>query len=228
MKLRQIIILGVAGLVLIGSFGVSKFLAGQKEEPEERKIPVTKKYVATERVEYSDIKTDVQAYGRVQSSHTLDLLSEVSGRMYESRVRLKEGVNFKKGNLIFYIDDTEASLNLKSQKSNFLRDIAAILPDLKLDYSENYEQWNTYFSSIVIDGKLPELPKIISQKEKTFIATKGIFSSFYAIKSAEERLRKHKFYAPWDGSISQINLETGAFVNPGVAIGKIMRPQVYR
>ncbi len=227
MKTRQYIILGVTVAVLGGSVGISQFLASQKEPPKEEPKIEAKKYVQTQEVKYQDIQTEVIAYGRVQSAESLDLLSEVSGRMYSGQVLLKEGINFKKGTLLFYIDDKEARLNLNSQKSNFLKDLAAILPDLKLDYAESYETWNRYFSRIDIEESLPNLPEVKTDKEKTFIATEGIFSLYYAIKSAEERLSKYKYYAPWDGSISMINFQSGAFMNPGVSIGQIIRSQAY-
>ncbi len=227
MKKRQLIIIGVTLVVLAGSIGLNQFFASQKEPPKERPVVEVKNYVKTRPVEYKDIETNVFAYGRVQSAQSLDLLSEVSGRMYEGNVRLKEGVSFKKGTLLFYIDDTEAKLNLSSQKSNFLRDLAAILPDLKIDYSDNYDKWREYFSKIDIEDNLPKLPEVKSEKEKTFIATQGLFSSYYTIKSAEERLSKYRYYAPWDGSITMVNFQTGAFINPGTSIGQIMRSGIY-
>lgn len=223
MQARKIIIVLSILAILGGSVGVSSFLASQKEPPEEKKAPVSIRYVKTTPVEYTDIETSVVAFGRVETAQSLDLLSEVGGRMHEGNIRLKEGQNFRKGTLLFYIDDEEAALNLKSQKSNFLRDMAAILPDLKIDFADSYDNWQSYFSAVNIDDNLPELPKTSSEKEKTFLATKGIYSNYYSIKSAETRLRKHRYYAPFDGSVSEVAMETGAFVNPGTRIGKIIR-----
>ncbi|MEP4533706.1 MAG: HlyD family efflux transporter periplasmic adaptor subunit [Cyclobacteriaceae bacterium] len=223
MNKRQFVIVGVALAVLVGSVLLSGFFSSLKEEPEFRKPPVPKKYVKTDPVMYSDIKTSVIAYGRVQAAQNVDLLSEVSGRMYAGSVSLKQGQSFKKGALLFYIDDQEASLNLKAQKSNFLRDIAAILPDLKVDFNDNFDAWNNYFNAIDIDKNLPGLPESRSEKEKTFLATRGVYSTFYSIKSAEVRLQKHRYYAPFDGSITEVNMESGSFINPGTKIGKIMR-----
>jgi len=224
MKKRQWIISGVGTLAILGlALSMATFFAGQKEVKEMKTPPVVKKYVTTVPVSYEDIKTHITAFGRVQTAQSLDLLSEVSGRMHEGSLPLKEGQNFKKGTLLFYIDDKETVLNLKSQKSNFLRDIAAILPDMRIDYPDNYDKWDQYFSSIDIDKDLPVLPQAKSDKEKTFLATKGIFSTYYTIKSAEERLGKYRYYAPFDGSISEVVLQSGAFINPGNKIGTIIR-----
>ncbi len=223
MQIRQLVIVGIAIAITAASAILMNFLAEQKEPPKEMKPPEIKKYVKTTPVTYSNIQATVEAYGRVQTAQSLDLLSEVSGRMYEGTIRLKEGVNFKKGTLLFYIDQKEADLNLKAQKSNFLKDLAAILPDLKVDFEDSYDKWRSYFSKIDLDKDLPALPEVDSDKEKTFLATKGVYSNFYSIKSAEVRLKKHSYYAPFDGSIMEVTLETGAYVNPGQKIGKIIR-----
>lgn len=226
MKKRQLVILLIAASTLFGSYLAKTFFAGMKEEPKQKKQIKAKKYVKTQPVHYSTIETNVVAYGRVQSAQNVDLLSEVSGRMYEGSIRLKEGQKFKKGTLLFYIDDREASLDLKSQKSNFLRDLAAILPDFKVDYSKSFETWNTYFNSIDLGKDLPELPSPDSEKEKTFLATQGIFSTYYNIKSAEVRLKKYRYYAPFDGSVTEVIMQSGSFISPGTRIGKISQTNV--
>ncbi|NQZ78934.1 MAG: efflux RND transporter periplasmic adaptor subunit, partial [Ekhidna sp.] len=149
MKRKLIIILSSVG-ILTTAILLAGFFAGQKEKPTENEVVALKKTVDTREVNYQTIQTDVVVFGRVETSQTLDLLSEVSGRMYEGNVRLKEGQRFKKGDLLFYIDDLEPSLNLKSTKSNFLRDLASILPDLKIDFKDNFAVWNNYFNSLDI------------------------------------------------------------------------------
>ncbi|MEQ6165667.1 MULTISPECIES: HlyD family efflux transporter periplasmic adaptor subunit [unclassified Ekhidna] len=226
MKKRQSIILIAAGII-VASFGISEYLGSLKEEPVVRKPPQAKKYVTTTPVRYKDLKTDVITFGRVENAQVLDLISEVSGRMSQGSVRLKEGESFKKGTLIYKINDEEASLNLKSQKSNFLRDLAGILPDLKIDFGDNYDKWQAYFEALDIEKSFPELPEVKSTKEKTFLATKGIYSSYYSIKSSEAQLAKYRYYAPFSGSIMEVAMQSGSFVNPGTRIGKILRSGVY-
>ena len=226
MRRKLTIILSSVGILAL-AFALAGFFAGQKEEPEDKTPLAVKKTVQTRKVNYETIQTNVVSFGRVETAQTLDLLSEVSGRMYQGNIRLKAGQRFSKGDLLFYIDDTEPTLNLKSQKSNFLRDLAGILPDLKVDFGDNYETWIEYFNSLDIDKKFGTLPEVESEKEKVFLATKGIYSSFYSIKSAEARLDKHRYYAPFDGSIMEVSLQSGSFINPGVSIGKVMRRGVH-
>ncbi|UII30998.1 HlyD family efflux transporter periplasmic adaptor subunit [Fulvivirga ulvae] len=223
MKLRQIVIIAIGLFILIGSFFLSGMLGGMKEPPKVEPPVEVKKYVRTEPVSYKPIQTEIVAFGRVRTAESLDMIAEVSGRMSAGAVPLKEGQRFKKGTLLYKIDDTETRLNLQSQKSTFLKDLAAILPDLKIDFSDNYSAWENYFGSINLNESLPELPDYKSNKEKTFLATRNIFSSYYSIKSAEANLRKHRFYAPFNGTISSVNLQSGSYVNPGNNIGKLLR-----
>ncbi|MEQ8242664.1 HlyD family efflux transporter periplasmic adaptor subunit [Fulvivirga sp.] len=223
MKLRQVIIVGIGLTILFGSFILSGVLSSMKEPPEVKTPEEIKKYVKTEKVKYTSIPTEVMAFGRVKTAESLDLIAEVSGRMNANSIPLKEGQRFNKGALLYKIDDREARLNLQSQKSNFLKELAAILPDIKIDFSDNYEAWSKYFSAIDINKPLPELPEYKNDKEKTFLATKNIFSSFYTIKSAEVNLNKYSFYAPFGGVISMVDLQSGSFVNPGNKIGTILR-----
>ncbi|WP_421765248.1 efflux RND transporter periplasmic adaptor subunit [Ekhidna sp.] len=226
MKKRQIIIV-LAVVIVAASYGLNEYLATLKDEPQIRKPPQARKYVTTKAVKYNDLKTDVITFGRVENAQVLDLISEVSGRMSQGNVRLKEGESFKKGQLIYKIDDEEAALTLKSQKSNFLRDLAGILPDLKIDFNVNYDKWQAYFDGLNINKPFPELPETKTTKEKTFLATKGIYSAYYSIKSAEVRLEKHRYYALFSGSIMEVAIQSGSFVNAGTRIGKILRSGIY-
>ena len=223
MKLRQVIVLGTGfGIIALGIF-LMNYLGSFKEPPKKEDPKENRKYVKTESVLYREVPTEIVAFGRVSTAQSLDLIAEQSGRMFQGSVKLKEGQSFRRGNLLFFVDDAEAKLTLQADKSNFLRDLAAILPDIKIDFPQAFAKWETYFKSIDIGKPLPQLPPYGSDKEKTFLATKNIFSSYYSIKSSEERLRKYRFYAPFDGSISEVDLQSGSFVNPGNRIGKVLR-----
>lgn len=223
MQKRRLIIVVTALGILAGSGLLARYLSSQKEPPKKKFTPTNKRYVKTEKVAYRSVPTRIEAFGRVKTAQSLDLIAEVSGRMRSVSIPLKQGQRFGKGSLLYKIDDAEQRLNLQAQKSNFLRDVAAILPDIKVDFPRVYDKWQNYFSSIDLDSPLPKLPAYNSDKEKTFMATKNIFSAYYAIKSAEANLRKYYFYAPFDGVISQVLLQSGSFVNPGSRVATIIR-----
>ncbi len=224
---RKLIAFLVVVLMVSGSIGLYSFLAAKKELPPEREAPAVVNYVKVREVAFQNVETEIEAYGRVGSSQPIDLLAEVGGRLIIGDVPLKEGQNFKKGQLLVKVNDVEPRLNLQARKSSFLNLIASILPDLKVDYTSSFPAWQAYFANIKTDAPLPELPEIADIKEKTFLATKNILSEYYSIRGIEENLRKHYMIAPYNGSISVVNIEPGTYVNPGSNIGRILRTDAF-
>jgi multidrug efflux pump subunit AcrA (membrane-fusion protein) len=180
-------------------------------------------YVTVKKVDYSDLKTEVSAFGRVGSSQPLDLIAEVGGKLLKGQIEFKEGANFSKGQLLCSIYDTDTRLNVLARKSQFLNMLATTLPDIKYDFPESYDMWKKYFDEIDLEKELPPHPKPKSSKEKTFLASKNLLSEYYSIKSLEDNLRKFHIYAPYSGSIATVSRELGTVVSPGTNIARIIR-----
>lgn len=223
MNYRKLIVIAVAAAILGIGFLAMRQFAGMKILPPERPKTTAVNYVKVNTVEYRDMDTEVVAYGRITSSQPLTIMAEVGGRLLPGQINLKPGINFRRGQMLCRINDAEVRLNLQSRKSEFLNLIASSLPDFKVDFKEDYPAWQKYFENIDIDKPLEELPKTSSNQVKTFLATKNILRDYYSIKSAEENLKKYYIYAPYDGSIATVNLETGTIVSPGANIASIIR-----
>ncbi len=220
---RKLISLALVIIILGGAFYFFTVLASQKKEPPQRKMPEVKNYVKAQKFQPEIVETTIEAYGRVVSSQSINLIAEVGGRLIEGSVPLKQGQSFKKGQLLYRIYSEEQQLNLKAQKSRFLNALASILPDLKIDFTGSYGKWQKYFDQIELDENIPQIPDASSSKEKTFLATKNILSDYYAIKSAEENLKKYTIYAPFDGSIKSVSLQIGTVVNAGTNVASLIR-----
>ncbi|MEQ9413221.1 MAG: efflux RND transporter periplasmic adaptor subunit, partial [Cyclobacteriaceae bacterium] len=154
------IVLGIVFIVIIGGTIVfSNFLISQKELPPQRPKTETKNYVKVVPVAYQPIPVSIEAFGRVGSSQQLNLVAEVGGKLLPGNISFKEGTNFRQGDVLAKINNSEQLLNLQSRKSNFLNLVASVLPDLKIDFPENYDQWDAYYNNIDLDNTLPVLPK---------------------------------------------------------------------
>ena len=137
-------------------------------------------------------------------------------------IAFKVGESFKKGDLLVKIDDEIELYNMKSRKSSFLNSVAGMLPDLRISFPENYDEWNSFMESIDVDKKLPDLPEISSTQERIYMASRNILTNYYTIKSAEANFDSYYIYAPFNGTITEVNLEEGAVANPGSRLGKII------
>jgi hypothetical protein len=165
----------------------------------------------------------IEGSGRISTSQKVDISSEVQGLLIQAGKTIKPGVSFRRGEMLYSVRNSDARLSLQARKSSFMNLVANALPDLKLDYSDNYENWKDFYESIDVNKVLPALPETKSQKEKTFISLKNIFTEYFNIKADEERLWKYAIVAPFDGSITEVFVEPGSVVNPGTRIATIIR-----
>jgi membrane fusion protein, multidrug efflux system len=223
MNIRKILTVGIPLLVILAGFGLMKFFGAQKQDPPKMPPVKPERFVKVESVVYSTNQAGIVAYGRIISANAINLVAEASGRINAGDVSLKPAQVFKKGQLLYKIDDTEAKLALQAQKSDFINAVAGVLPDIRIDYNEFHKEWEQYLSKIEMMKPLPVYPNPGSEPFKIFLSARGILNRYYSIKSAEERIDKHVFRAPYDGSISEVRIETGSVVNPGTQIGRIIR-----
>ena len=214
------------GIIALGFLGM-QYLATLKEEPPKREAQKRVKAVETRRITNGELATTLDVQGRLQAYNKIELYTEVGGAVEETGRPLKEGTYFGKGSVILRIDDEEARLTLQSQKASLMNSIAQIMPDLKIDYPESFAAWETYLRDYDVDQPLPELPTAVNQQEKLFIAGRNLYSQYYTIKSAEERLSKYTLYAPFSGVLTQINVDQGAVVRPGQLLGELMATGYY-
>jgi membrane fusion protein, multidrug efflux system len=223
MNTRKIVVSVILSvLIVVSGKLLQNYLTSKKTEPFQRPQTEQKQFVQAKTVNYKDLPAIVIAYGRVISGQNINLVSEVQGKIVGSSVPLRNGQSFKKGDLLVKIDDTEFQLSIKAKKSTYLNRVASILADFKLDFPESFEKWNTYFGQIDIDKPLPDLPSFSNNTEKTYIASAGILTDFYMIKTDEERLNRYKIYAPFNGSFIMVNAEAGTVLNPGSPIAQIV------
>lgn len=220
---RRIFIVVAALALLALSVFVSKQLTNSRpNKPEPAHIEKIR-YVKAQAISYQNTQAHLQATGRIGSLQSVDVIAEAQGKILAGDRPLKKGQQFKKGELLLKIFETEARLNLQARKSSFLNMLANILPDLKIDFRESYPLWQSYFEQIDINAPLPELPEIKNSKEKIFLSSRGILGDFFSIQSDEIRLEKHRIYAPFNGTFIEVFLETGSVANPGSRIAKIIR-----
>ncbi len=217
-----------AGLViLLGSFAAARFLTQQKEPPQ-RKVAGTKvKTVDTLRVQNRQIPTQLQVQGELSAFDKIDIFSEVSGTLESTGRPFKVGTYFPKGSLLIEVDQEEAKLSLLSQKSNLLNAVTQLMPDLKIDYPESFQNWQNYLDSFEVEDPLAPFPEPVNEQEKYFIASRNLYSQYYNIKSAEERLDKYSIYAPFGGVLTSVSINPGAIVRAGQKLGELMNTNSY-
>lgn len=225
MKKRQIIILGSGLLIFILMiFAVSGNSKEKKDEKDEKDNLL---YYPVIKVENKDQEVFLTSYGQISSYNNIDIISEVSGKLLKGSIELKPGVKFRKGQLIAQVDNTEVLYNLMAKKGNFINLIAQIMPDIKIDFPEEYEKWSKYLKAIKLNEPMPKIPYWNTDKEKILVASKGVLAEYFSILSMETNTNKYRIFAPFDGTILEAFLDVGTSVNMGSKIITIVQTGNY-
>lgn len=220
-------ILSILGLVIIAlSFFLAKNIidSNQRQRPKPQKIIKT---VFVDTVQNGNVPIVVSANGSLTAKRRMELYSEVQGVLQPSGKLFKPGQTFRKGEVLLRMDGSEFYASLQSQRSNLYNQIAAIMPDIRLDYPESFDAWQAYLSNFSIDKGLAPLPEAKSEKEKYFINGRNISSSYYSIKNLEQRYSKFSLRAPFEGILTEALVTEGTLVRAGQKLGEFIDTGVY-
>ncbi|MEL0457328.1 HlyD family efflux transporter periplasmic adaptor subunit [Flavobacteriaceae bacterium SZ-1-7] len=221
------IILSVLGILLIVfSFLFAKRLIANKNKPKPVKEKVVKT-VFTDTVENSTIKIVIPANGSLVAKRRVELYSEVQGVFKPSAKLFKPGQKYSKGEALIRMDASEHYANVQSAKSKLYNTIAAIMPDLRLDFPEVYPKWQNYLNGFDLSKSTPELPKMTSEKENYFITGRNIVTDYYDVKNLEQRLSKYTITAPFSGVLTEALVTEGSLIRNGQKLGEFIDPSVY-
>ncbi|MEM6396610.1 MAG: efflux RND transporter periplasmic adaptor subunit [Bacteroidota bacterium] len=227
LTIRRILIflLGL-GIIFFGLWSMG-FISSLKEEPpkkpEVKRIPA----VETETIRNGSINSTLEVQGQLQAYNKIALFAEVGGTVEATGRPFKVGTYFPEGSVLLNIDDTEARLNLQSQRASLMNAIAGSMPDLRIDYPETAASWESYLAAYDIEAELKELPEVTDQSARLFLAGRNIYSQYYSIKSLEDRLSKYTLYAPFGGVLTSTSIDQGAVVRAGQQIGELMATGYY-
>lgn len=226
-KNNRKIALTIIGVALVGiALMLGKRIIEANNKPL-KKTEKLQKTVLTTPVKNKTITTIISANGNLKAKRRLELFSEVQG-IFQLRNKLfRSGQEYKKGETIFKIDASEYFATVKSQKSNLYNQIAAIMPDLRLDYPEAFPKWNLYLDNFNINKPVSKLPEISSERVKYFLAARNIVSNYYSVKNLESRLTKYQITAPFSGIVTNALVTEGTLIRPGQKLGEFIQSGIY-
>jgi membrane fusion protein, multidrug efflux system len=220
--MRKKVFIVLPFFILLAGFIAMKVLVGLKEEIPEKEIKPHSKTVQAAVVRLKDIPAEITAYGRLTSSQPVIMFSEVNGTLMKGNVDFKPAQLFKKGDLLIRVDDRQMHLDINTTKSDLLNALASVLPEIKVDFPEEYEIWQKYFNKCRFDQRISALPEAPNQKIRLYLSRFNVYKLYFTIRNLEIRLDKHFFYAPFNGSIVSTDLRVGSNVRSGTRLGEII------
>ncbi|WP_299129841.1 HlyD family efflux transporter periplasmic adaptor subunit [uncultured Winogradskyella sp.] len=224
--MRKIILFILGILLIVGAYFASQYIANnaKKKRPTPAKVVKT---VFTDTVKNSTVQIVIPANGSLVAQRRVELYAEVQGVFKTSGKLFKPGQEYRQGENLIRIDASEYYASVQSSKSNLYNSIAAIMPDLRLDFPEIFQKWQSYLNGFDLNKSTPKLPEMTSEKENYFITGRGIVSSYYNVKNLEQRLAKYNIRAPFTGILTEALVTEGSLIRNGQKLGEYIDPSVY-
>lgn len=220
---RQIIIVLGAALIMGAGIGIKKMLAAQAKDPEKKGNQFSYRLVLAKEVETDALVKRVPVNGKLTAKNRIEVYPEVTGTLLFSEKPFKVGQKFKKGEVILAMDGNESLLNLKAQRSAFINVLSQALPDIKIDYNKQFDTWKKYLDALTPDKNLGELPTVDDSMLKNFLSGRNIYQQYFAIKSLENRQSKFTLVAPFNGSVSDGDVNAGTVIRANQKVGEFIQ-----
>lgn len=208
--------------VLLGGIGLYLLLGSFASGPQQRQIPLTRKLVNIKKIEPGQLDAQITAYGRLVSSQPVVLTAEVAGTLLQGDIPFQPAQKFRKGQVLLRIDDRQTRYDLNSVKSDFLTSLANVLPEIKIDFPEEYPRWQAYFDRCGFEDELPPLPDAGNDRIKLFLARFNVYKLYFSSNNLQIRLSKHQIRAPFNGAIQTVNLRVGSTAAVNTRLAEII------
>ena len=225
-KLRSAIlgVLALVGLILSAFF--AKNLIDNKAAAVAPAKKIVKE-VVTQEVVNGTVAVSIPAQGLVNAKQRIEIFAEVQGIFTAGSKLFRTGQSYTKAETLLQIDAREYLSNVKASRNNLHNQIAAILPDIRLDFPADFPAWSAFLKSIDVNKNLGPLPIMNAEGIKLFVSGRGVLSTYYTVKNLEQRLAKYNIRAPFTGVLTEALVTEGTLVRAGQKLGEFIKPGVY-
>ncbi len=169
--------------------------------------------VRTEEVSRRDLEAIVTASGNIRARRTVDISSDVSGRIVQLNV--DEGDDVQEGQILLRIDQTQfqaavaQSRAILSQRQAQAAQQNASLIQATREYDRMQGLW-TRDSTLVSRQQVDDAATQSDVAEALFTAAgHGVDQARATLAEAEDRLAKTTILAPISGKVTRLNIELG-------------------
>lgn len=211
-----------APVILVVGVLISQVLSSQKQPMRRHPGNGGAKPPRTFVVKNMNIDVPIFLTGPLSAYNKAEIFAEVTGVLMDTPKRLKAGFTYKKGELLAHIDDRVYRNNVLSQKSGLLNQMTQLIPDLSIDYPASVAAWKAYLAAFDLNRPMAPLPEAASETERYYIASRNLYTQYYAVKSMEETLAKYRLKAPFEGMVSQATLNPGTLIRAGSQVASFI------
>ncbi len=192
------------------------FIAFTKNQKKIDKVEIKEKVLIVKTESFKSV-TDVikiNGNGTVRPEKSVNLIPQVAGVIVTTANNMEVGAKFRKGDLLFKIDDTEYKLRLETAKSQLASAEVKMITEEENMKIAKFE-WEQYKK----ENPNEEAGLLTLREPQYKMALAGVKSAEAAVGLSELTLKRTEIRAPFDGVVKAKNVTTGQYVGPGQSLG---------
>ena len=199
-------------LFLLISIALAIFMVKNKSMAVSEKVEANIPYVKTMMLLPQTVNASIASQGVIAPESALTLLSELSSKVDWISPRMETGSSFTKGDTLLTLDKRDYELALITAESNVLN-AEVNLEREKAESDLASKEWKRVGAGAGSDLALRK-PQL-AQARATLAAAQA------TLERAQRNLKRTVFIAPFDGRVRTKNVDPGATIFPGTALGNI-------
>ena len=207
----------VVVLVALGAVGMWALIAG-KPQIKKRKPALPTPMVRTIKVETGPQTVHVSGEGTVRPLREINLVPQVGGKVVHVSSALVNGGEFSQEDILLRIDPVDYQLAVTLAKAK-VKDSESNLKLVQEDAAAAQEEWRQLHAGGPKANRMP--PPLVAKEPQLAAAEAKLEADRADLKSALLNLERTELKAPFEGRVSQENVDIGQYVSPGQVLATL-------
>ncbi len=204
-------------LVALGAWG-SYSLTSSKPQLEKRKPTVPTPVVRVVKLKTGPQQVHILGEGTVRPLREINLVPQVGGKVVYVSPSLVNGGEFNKGDTLLRMDPVDYQLAVTLAKAK-VKDAESRLQLAEEEAAAALEEWRLLHADGSEGNSKP--PPLVAKEPQLAAAQAKLEADRADLRSALLNLERTELKAPFDGRVSQENVDIGQYVSPGQALATL-------
>lgn len=164
----------------------------------------------------------------LESREVTKVAFAVAGKLEQGELRLEQGSSFRKGQLLYQINNKEAFATLNKVKTELASEIVRILPRIETDFPSEKNKWVRFMEELKPQFLVPALPTFKTSGERYLFMESGCADKYEQLHEMEVNMTNYFYIAPFDGSVIRVFEQPGNQLSKGKPVVQIARTMQFR
>lgn len=152
----------------------------------------------------------------------------VNGKLEKGELTLEQGSHFKKGQLLYQINNREAFAALNRVKTELATRLVQLMPEIETQFPAEKNKWVRFMEELKPQFLTPALPAFKTSKERYLFTEKGCLTDYYRLQEMEVNMANYFYIAPFDGTVIAISEQPENQLQAGKTIARIAKKESLR